>query len=336
LPLYFANNVQGTIILNYANPFSGGIFIGIGLFHLLPDASYNFEQYYKTPEGKSSFFYGFPMSYFIVFLSYSFILFLEKVAFSSQEKDGNKNDLILNKEILEPLLEEQNKENMDENNEKIISSILYKRNKGKSNIIFIYITLFLETMNKKDKANNIANIIINKEEKEKDKDNVIELNDNMNTITNEKNKLTPYVLLIALSLHGIFEGIALGVINNNSEGIILFVAILAHKWAESFALGISFYNAGIQTRIFIEMLIIFTFFTPVGILIGMYFSKSGLLMEGIMLSISSGTFVYVSTSEIIVEEFSSKGSKYLKFFIYLIGGFLTVFLNILEPLPISK
>ena len=158
----------------------------------------------------------------------------------------------------------------------------------------------------------------------------------MNTITNEKNKLTPYVLLIALSLHGIFEGIALGVINNNSECIILFVAILAHKWAESFALGISFYNAGIQTRIFIEMLIIFTFFTPVGILIGMYFSKSGLLMEGIMLSISSGTFVYVSTSEIIVEEFSSKGSKYLKFFIYLTGGFLTVFLNILEPLPISK
>ena len=136
LPLYFANNVQGTIILNYANPFSGGIFLGIGLFHLLPDASYNFEQYYKTPEGKSSFFYGFPMSYFIVFLSYSFILFLEKVAFSSQEKDSNKNDLILNKEILEPLLEEQNKENMDENNEKIISSILYKRNKGKSNIIF--------------------------------------------------------------------------------------------------------------------------------------------------------------------------------------------------------
>jgi hypothetical protein len=76
------------------------------------------------------------MSYFIVFLSYSFILFLEKVAFSSKEKDSNKNDLILNKEILEPLLEDKNKENIDTNNERIISSILYKRNKGKLNIIF--------------------------------------------------------------------------------------------------------------------------------------------------------------------------------------------------------
>ena len=32
----------------------------------------------------------------------------------------------------------------------------------------------------------------------------------------EKNTLTPYILLMALSLHGIFEGIALGVLNNNS------------------------------------------------------------------------------------------------------------------------
>ena len=117
---------------------------------------------------------------------------------------------------------------------------------------------------------------------------------------------------------------------------MLFIAIIAHKWAESFALGISFYNAGIQNKKFIEMLTIFTFFTPVGILIGMYFSKSGLLVEGIMLSISSGTFVYVSTSEVIVEEFSTKGKKHLKFFFYIIGGFLTVLLNILEPAPISQ
>ena len=92
----------------------------------------------------------------------------------------------------------------------------------------------------------------------------------------------------------------------------------------------------IQNKIFIEILAIFTFFTPLGILIGMYFSKSGLLIEGIMLSISSGTFVYVSTSEVIVEEFSSKGSKHLKYIFYLMGGFLTVLLNILEPAPVSQ
>ena len=114
---------------------------------------------------------------------------------------------------------------------------------------------------------------------------------------------------------------------------MLFIAIIAHKWAESFALGISFYKAKIDTNIFLKMLVIFSFFTPVGILIGMYFSKSGFLIEGIMLSISSGTFIYVSTSEVIVEEFSSKRSKHIKFWCYLTGGFLPVLLFVLEPSP---
>ena len=134
-------------------------------------------------------------------------------------------------------------------------------------------------------------------------------------------------------MHGIFEGIALGVLNHSDEVIMLFIAIIAHKWAESFALGISFYKAKIDTNIFLKMLVIFSFFTPVGILIGMYFSKSGFLIEGIMLSISSGTFIYVSTSEVIVEEFSSKGSKHIKFWCYLTGGFLPVLLFVLEPSP---
>ena len=134
LPLYFSKFREGHIILNYANPFSGGIFIGIGLFHLLPDASYNFEQYYRTPEGSSSFFYGFPMSYFIAFLSYSFILYLEKVAFSTEEADlKNNNDLFLDDEAQTPLLNKNNdnEENVEINDEKLFSSIIYKRNKGK-------------------------------------------------------------------------------------------------------------------------------------------------------------------------------------------------------------
>jgi len=134
LPLYFSRFREGHIILNYANPFSGGIFIGIGLFHLLPDASYNFEQYYRSPEGSSSFFYGFPMSYFIAFLSYSFILYLEKVAFSSEEADlKDNNNLLLDNDIQTPLLRknDDNEENVEIDDEKLFSSIIYKRNKGK-------------------------------------------------------------------------------------------------------------------------------------------------------------------------------------------------------------
>ena len=166
LPIFFAKYRQ-TTILNYANPFAGGIFIGIGLFHLLPDASFDFDQYYRSKEGSSSFFYGFPMSYFIAFLSYSFILYLEKVAFSTDEKKSGKDikledkkEYKLNDEIIEPLLkkEENNKEideinefqelhynNKESENEKINNTIMSKMNKGKKifklNLFIIFFKL---------------------------------------------------------------------------------------------------------------------------------------------------------------------------------------------------
>ena len=83
LPLCFNNCRKDTRLLNYANAFSGGIFLGIGFFHLFPEANENFDKYFTTPEGKRSYIFGLPMSYLLAFLSYSFILYLEKVAFNS-------------------------------------------------------------------------------------------------------------------------------------------------------------------------------------------------------------------------------------------------------------
>ncbi len=50
------------------------------------------------------------------------------------------------------------------------------------------------------------------------------------------NPLTPYLLLVALSLHGFFEGIALGVQPEVNGTLFLAFAIVAHKWAEAFTL----------------------------------------------------------------------------------------------------
>ena len=151
-----------------------------------------------------------------------------------------------------------------------------------------------------------------------------------NHIFNPTSSITPYILLIALSVHGIFEGIALGVMNTIKECSILFSAIILHKWAAAFALGISFYKSGTETDLFIKMIIIFTSFGPLGIIIGMFFSDAGNLMKGIMLSISGGTFIYVAASEVIVEEFSLSKKTNIKFMWFLIGGLLTFILTFIE------
>ena len=162
--------------------------------------------------------------------------------------------------------------------------------------------------------------------------NVIDINDdNKNDhVFNPTSSITPYILLIALSVHGIFEGIALGVMNTVKECSILFSAIILHKWAASFALGISFYKSGTEKDLFIKMILLFTSFGPLGIIIGMIFSDAGNLIKGIMLSISTGTFIYVAASEVIVEEFSLSKKTNIKFLWFLFGGLLTFILTFIE------
>ena len=149
-------------------------------------------------------------------------------------------------------------------------------------------------------------------------------------IFNPTSNITPYILLIALSIHGSIEGIALGVMNSFKDCSILFTAILLHKWAESFALGISFYKSGTEKNNYIYMILLFTLFGPLGIIIGMIFSDAGFLIKGIMLGISGGTFIYVAASEIIVEEFSLSKKINIKYLWFLFGGILTFILTFIE------
>ncbi len=54
------------------------------------------------------------------------------------------------------------------------------------------------------------------------------------------------------------------------------------------------------------------------------------LIEGIVLGISTGTFIYVAASEVIVEEFAITKYRFPKFFLYLIGGITAAALTIVE------
>ena len=420
MPL-FCNIKKSSKLLGFANAFSGGLFMGIGLFHLLPEAGENFESYYATPEGQKSIIFGQPLSYFIAFISYSLILFLEKVAFNSHaltaHTHGEGGSHVHHDDLDEPLLNEfdeeeplqgkdiKNKNDLAdeffndpyEKNKKVFNNyphLYYPTNRSSDNVRINHnfieendsdedentlknvlsskgqFASFLQTRNilkninpkhKMDKSLYAATKIIerttqpqpfencekcdNCESKNKLIEVKINKNDNNKNENDQKSNfipkedkhnftptslMTPYILLIALSLHGLFEGSALGVMHTLKNTIFLLLAILAHKWAESFALGISFFKSGTEKGTFIKMIVIFSLFTPIGIIIGLLFAEAGNLIQGILLSISGGTFLYVSASEVIVEEFSVTKYKYRKYLFYLLGGILVGILKIFE------
>ena len=58
---------------------------------------------------------------------------------------------------------------------------------------------------------------------------------------------------------------------------------------------------------------------PIGIGLGWVLSNSGPLIVGIFESISAGTFLYIATVEVIVEEFAVPNYKFTKFLLYLLA-----------------
>lgn len=115
------------------------------------------------------------------------------------------------------------------------------------------------------------------------------------------------VLLIALSMHSVFEGIALGLTKETSATINIMVALLLHKPAAAISLGVSISKNFVQKneeKKGIFLLCIFAAATPLGILIGMALQHTSDMVEVIFNSFAGGTFLYIAASEVIVEEFS--------------------------------
>jgi zinc transporter 1/2/3 len=51
--------------------------------------------------------------------------------------------------------------------------------------------------------------------------------------------MTPIILMVALSVHAIFEGIALGLLPELKETLNLMISIVIHKFAEGMSISIA-------------------------------------------------------------------------------------------------
>ena len=117
--------------------------------------------------------------------------------------------------------------------------------------------------------------------------------------------MTPFVLLIGLGAHAIFEGLALGLKDDMAEVEVLCLAIILHKGAAGMSLGISMAKVFPDRQGFVIMLLaIFATFTPLGVVLGMILAEGSELTEIIFSSLAAGSFLYISCSEVIVEEFA--------------------------------
>ena len=300
---YFINFCrESNKFLSLSNSFSAGIFLGLGFFHILPEAA---EILHKKTE--------FPLAYVCCFLSYSLNLFVEKVAFSNSHEIFHRGH--------EHEHEHEKNKNIN-NNEGKDSDMDIIENKEEKQILDIKINQINNPTSK-----NIL-VPINS--------NIKHISENSVSKSTPKNSFISYLLLFALGFHGLFEGISLGIQKTTKGALFLLIAISLHKWAASLTLGISFVRSNVSKNEFVINILIFSCFTPVGIIIGMALTSfSNDYIAGIFLSISVGTFIYIACSEVVIDEFNKKENKYIKFLFFLLGAGIVLALNLLELLSDS-
>jgi len=101
-----------------------------------------------------------------------------------------------------------------------------------------------------------------------------------------------------LSLHSVLAGAAFGAMADSANGLIVFVAILAHKWAAAFALAVKLRSADMARTTGIICFAVFVLLFPIGVAFGDF--ASGLegahaLLAPTLVSLAAGTFLYLGT-----------------------------------------
>lgn len=380
IPIKWKQMRSNSKLIALSNCFSGGLFIAIGLIHILPEAHSLLEGKQESqPNGQTKSV--FPLSYTICLLTFSFLLFIDKVLFNNadMEADNNKSNSGFKKPESGVKFAHKDKSSnihfskFKEDNFKSQEQIQNEKEdefKRRVNAMYKLALNFKKTKSSKkvccEKEHSVFNLKVIKAESDSDISGscIDESSDNLKAqneeeenllrgikenlddtkrkteinkvqspkktgkdghhhhfdfIVEEKSKLKAYMILVAMGLHGVFSGLALGVSNNRTDLFYLFLAMLFHKWSEALTVGISFVRAGIPETKAVWMIFVFSIFTPFGILLGCLVPATDETMIGVCFALSAGTFLYISSAEIIVEEFSIAANKFPKFLFYLIG-----------------
>ncbi|XP_077420853.1 zinc transporter ZIP1 [Vanacampus margaritifer] len=132
-----------------------------------------------------------------------------------------------------------------------------------------------------------------------------------------------FVLFLSLSLHSVFEGLAIGLQDTDSKVLEICIAILVHKSIIVFSLSVKLVQSAIRPAWVAAYIGVFAVMSPLGIAIGIVVIEAqlaaGALIQCILEGLAAGTFIYITFLEILPHELNSPGKQLLKVLFILLG-----------------
>jgi len=146
------------------------------------------------------------------------------------------------------------------------------------------------------------------------------------------------VLLFALSLHHVFEGLSIGLKHSKVAVWNMCIAIVSHEVIIAFSLGMQLVHTfHSKTKITIAAFIC-SVMSPLGVAIGMALVETGgqddpriQIANGLLQSLATGIFIYVTFFEILQDELGHNKANFVKVMWICAGFLLLSSLGLLTP-----
>ena len=147
--------------------------------------------------------------------------------------------------------------------------------------------------------------------------------------------------MAALSLHSVFEGVAVGLQPDVNSVVQITVAVMLHKAIIAFSLGLNLVQSALGMGTVLQSCLLFSVTSPLGIGIGMLADEMGnsahsILINGLLQGLACGTFIYVTFFEVLPRELSSGTHRLPKVLAVLLGFSVVCGVLFLDPSSASQ
>uniref|UniRef100_A0AC34GN76 Uncharacterized protein n=1 Tax=Panagrolaimus sp. ES5 TaxID=591445 RepID=A0AC34GN76_9BILA len=293
-------------IMTILSCFGGGVFIGTCFLDIFPHVKENFEKFKHVSDWHTSF----PVPEFMACIGFFLVYFLEEISlkiFSTSDHPGHShggggNNL--------------NTNNVEENS----------RPRAISDTDAT--TTFVNGNPRMSIDSNSPDKYIAAKTHE------IVIDESVRYVVGESKDggvLKSITFAIAMSLHSLLEGFALGVQDNSTGILTLFFSLIIHKGIEAFSVGLQITRVNSnKTCLVISTILVYALMTPVGSMLGVALyniDMNPVVKEGtvvVLEGLAGGTFIYVTFFEILATERANDHSNLIQL-LAIFTGFAVIF-----------
>ncbi|XP_074651816.1 zinc transporter ZIP1-like [Tubulanus polymorphus] len=308
-------------IISFLSCYAAGVFLGTCLLDLFPDVRGKLVETFDNMGVVTNF----PISEFVMVFGLFLILITEQIVLSVKEAHEDDEDAERS-----PLLGHGHSHGGPHHQPDAPTASLLQHDHHHHHFEESIEGIFDQPISRNHSSESLLNTSYVNDSSTKEPDHSIHVD------RSSHSPVRAIILLLALSLHSVFEGLAVGLQPNTNAVLQIFLALFLHKCILAFSLGLNLVQSRLTVKAIVKSNLLFSIMSPLGIGIGilvndMSDSIYSNLANGILQGIACGTFLYVTFFEVLPHEFNSSDDRLLKLLFLLLGYGTVTGLLFLDP-----